>query len=59
MSKHILADIGGSAGIIASVALNASIGEDINRWLTVVISLLTIAYMAAKFWNEIRKKKEK
>lgn len=58
MSKGTLTDIGGGVGVIASLTLNANIGQDLNQWLTVAISLVTFSYMVVKLLNELRKRNE-
>jgi len=37
-----------NAGVAASISLNVSIGEAVNQWLTVIISAMTIVYLAIK-----------
>ncbi len=41
-------------GIAASIALNLSIGEAVNQWLTVIISTMTIIYLTIKIRNAWR-----
>jgi|GEM_PF-1942075 len=43
-----------NTGIAASISLNLSIGEAVNQWLTVIISAMTIIYLAIKIRNAWR-----
>lgn len=48
----------GTTGIAASITLNMSMGEFINQWLTVIISVLTITYLVVKIRNAIKEGKK-
>jgi len=55
LSARVFSDSLGTTGIVTSISLNMSIGELINQWLTVIISTLTIVYMAIKVFKELRR----
>jgi len=48
-------DTFGQIGVVTSLTLNLKSDEEINKWLAVVISILTCVYLTIRIIKELKK----